>query len=315
MQTMKAIRAHRYGDPSVLVYEDVPRPAPVAGEALIKIHGASVNPADWKVRQRGGLSTEPPYIPGWDISGVIEEINGADSPFKIGDEVYGMLHFPNVASAYAEYATAPFSHLDFKPRNLSHVEAAAVPLVALTVWQALFDIAQLSAGQSVLIQAAAGGVGHVAVQLAKWKGAHVIGTASARNADFVREMGADEVIDYTSTRLEDAVQGVDVILDSLGEDALAASLKLLKPGGIAVSIVDFEPPVELAQQLGVRVDWKLVEINQAQLQEITKLIEAGQLKPVVSTVLPLAEARQAHELSEGLRTRGKIVLTPNGHHQ
>lgn len=310
MPTMQASQYHQFGDPEVLVYEDAPRPVPAEGEVLVKVHAASVNPADWK-RRRGRVPPEHavfPMIPGWDISGTVEEINAPSSSLKIGDAVYGMIRFPKPGLTYAEYVAAPMGDLVLKPHNLNHYEAAAVPLAALTAWQALFDIAHVSAGQRVLIQAAAGGVGHLAVQMAKQQGAYVIGTASARNTDFVREMGADEVIDYTTTPLEEAVHGVDVILDSLGGEKLAKSLYLLNPGGIAVTIVDWQPPVELAQQLGVRVQSWLVTLNQSQMSEITRWIEAGYLRPHVSTILPLSEAAQAHQLIEGQRTRGKIVL-------
>lgn len=310
MQTMKAVQYHQFGDPDVLVYEDAPKPVPAEGEALVRVHAAGVNPADWK-RRRGRTPPEHaifPMIPGWDMSGVIEEIHAPQSDLKVGDAVYGMIRFPKPGLTYAEYVAAPQEDLVLKPANLTHVEAAAVPLAALTVWQALFDVAGLQAGQRILIQAAAGGVGHLAVQIAKQHGAYVIGTASAYNTDFVLQLGADEVIDYNAAPLEETVQDVDVILDSLGGATLADSLRLLNPGGIAVSIVEWNPPVELANQMGVRVQSHLVKLHQSQLAEITRLIEAGKLTPHVSTVLPLAQARQSHQMIEGKHTRGKIIL-------
>src|SRR5688572_1233209 len=220
-----------------------------------------------------------------------------------------MVRFPEIGNAYAEYVAAPASDFVLKPTTLSHIEAAAVPLVALTAWQVMFDTAHLKAGQMILIHAAAGGVGHVAVQLAKWKGARVIGTASARNADFLRELGVDEVVDYTAAPFEDVVHDVDVVLDCVG-GLLERSIKVLKSGGFLSWIAGglaTERVAELAKE-GIRAGGILVHIDNTQLAEITKLIDAGIVKPVVEKVFPLAEASKAHEAIETGRTRGKIVL-------
>src|SRR6185369_6723311 len=206
MATMKAVRIHSYGGPEVLVYEDAPRPEAAAGEVLIRVHAAGVNPLDWKVRAgyvQEWLQHQFPLIPGWDVAGIVEAVGRGVEQFRPGDAVYGLLDISK-NGAYAEYVAAPARSLARKPATVDHVKAAAVPIAALTAWQALFDVARLAAGQTVLVHAAAGGVGHFAVQLAKWQGARVVGTASAANASFVKELGAAQVIDYQSTRFEEA---------------------------------------------------------------------------------------------------------------
>jgi NADPH:quinone reductase-like Zn-dependent oxidoreductase len=266
---------------------------------------------DSKTRAGRGManrfSNPFPLIVGWDISGVVESVGANVTEFQPGDEVYAMTRFPEIGSAYADYVSVPANQLALKPKNLDHIQAAAVPLVALTAWQILFDIAHLEAGQRILIHAAAGGVGHIAVQIAKWKGAYVIGTASARNADFLREIGADEVVDYHATPFEDVVQPVDVVLDCVGGLA-ERSLKVLKPGGFLSWITSGFAPERIAE-LGIRAGGTLVHTDQAQLKQITALIEAGNLKPVIDKVFPLAEAAKAHEAIDTGRTRGKIVLS------
>lgn len=309
MATMQAVRFHSYGDPEVLVLEEVARPQPGAGEVLIRVHAAGVNPLDWKVRAGhvgAWLKHRLPLIPGWDVSGVVEAVAPDVSAFKIGDEVYGML---NVArnGAYAEYVAAKTSYLAFKPNSIDHIRAGAVPLASLTAWQSLFELAGLKSGQTVLIHAAAGGVGHFAVQFAKWKGAKAIGTASASNVDFLRELGADEVIDYTTTRFEEAVHDVDVVLDTIGDDTQQRSWQVLKKGGILVATLGISSP-EAAHQHSVRGEGVMVRPDAAQLTQIAALIDAGNLKPAVTTIFPLAEAPQAHELSQTGHARGKIVL-------
>src|SRR5579864_2585188 len=236
MATMKAVRIHTYGGPEVLRYEDAPRPVPAAGEVLIKIHAAAVNPVDWKVRAghlKDMLKYQLPLIPGWDAAGVIEDVGAGVARLKHGDEVYTR---PDIMrdGTYAEYIAVREAEVALKPKSLDHVHAAAIPLAALTAWQALFDAGGLSAGQRVLIHAAAGGVGSFAVQFAKWKGAHVIGTASARNAELVRSFGADQFIDYRSTRFDDVVKDADVVFDTVGGDTQERSWKVLKKGGILV---------------------------------------------------------------------------------
>ena len=226
--------------------------------------------------------------------------------FQIGDEVYSR---PDIArdGAYATYIVVRESEVALKPRSVDHVHAAAIPLAALTAWQALFDVAGLSAGQKVLIHAAAGGVGSFAVQLAKWKGAHVIGTASQRNQSLLRELGVDEPIDYQNTHFDDVVHDVDAVLDTVGGDTQHRSWRVLKKGGILVSILS-PPSEEEAAKHGARTGYVFVQPNSAQLTEIAKLVDAGKVKPVVETILPLADARKAQELSQTRHARGKIVL-------
>ena len=308
-QTMKAIRIHNYGGPEVLQYEDAPRPQPQAGEVLIRVHAAGVNPIDWKVREGHMKDFWPhkfPLIPGWDLSGVVEEFGPGVSRFKIGDEVYSV---PDVSrdGAYAEYVVVRESELALKPKSLHHVHAAAAPLAALTAWQALFDAGQLVSGQRILIHGGSGGVGHVAVQLAKWKGAHVFGTASTKNQELLRELGVDEPIDYTKQKFEDVARNVDLVLDLIGGETQERSWSVLKKGGVLLSLVQ-PPSVEKAKALGVRAAFVAGHPSGAQLAEIAKLIDSGELKLTIDRILPLSEVRRAHELSKSGHTHGKIVL-------
>jgi NADPH:quinone reductase-like Zn-dependent oxidoreductase len=307
--TMKAVEMHVYGGPEVLKYEDAARPDPATGEVLVRVHAAAVNPVDWKVRAghlRGFLNYSLPLIPGWDLSGVVEATGAGVTDWKQGDAVYAR---PDLRrnGAYAEYIAVRASELGHKPRSIDHVQASAIPLACLTAWQALFDAGGLKAGQRVLIHAAAGGVGTFAVQLAKWKGAHVVGTASERNHAFLRELGADEVIDYTKTNFEEVVRDVDVVLDTLAGQMRDRSWNVLKKDGILVSILGQPSPDDAAQH-GVRAAGVFVEPNQSQLGEIAKLVDSGKLRPIIETVLPLAQAARAHEMNQTLHTRGKIVL-------
>lgn len=309
MTTMKAVAMHAYGGPEVLKYEDAARPDPATGEVLVRVHAAAVNPVDWKVRAghlKGFLNYSLPLIPGWDLSGVVEATGAGVTDWKQGDAVYAR---PDLRrnGAYAEYIAVRASELGHKPRSIDHVQASAIPLACLTAWQALFDAGGLKAGQRVLIHAAAGGVGTFAVQLAKWKGAHVVGTASERNHAFLRELGADEVIDYTKTNFEEVVRDVDVVLDTLAGQTRDRSWNVLKKDGILVSILGQPSPDDAAQR-GVRAAGVFVEPNQAQLGEIAKLVDSGKLRPIIETVLPLAQAARAHEMNQTLHTRGKIVL-------
>ena len=311
-QTMKAIRIHNYGGPEVLQYEAAPRPKPGKGEVLIRVHAAGVNPIDWKVRagyMKDFIAHSFPIILGWDVSGVIEEVGPNVSRFKKGDEVYSLPdHTRN--GAYGEYIVVRESEVALKPNALHHVRAAAMPLATLTAWQALFDTAQLQPRQRVLIHGAAGGVGHFAVQLAKWKGAHVIGTASAKNHQMLYELGADELIDYTQQRFEDIARNIDIVLDTLGDETQERSWSVLKKGGVLVSLVQL-PSEEKAKQLGVRAAIIGAQPNGAQLAEIAKIIDSGKLAPVVDRILRLSEARRAHELSQSGHTHGKIALRVN----
>jgi NADPH:quinone reductase-like Zn-dependent oxidoreductase len=309
MATMKAVRMHEYGGPEVLVYEDAPRPVAGKGEVLVRVQAAGVNPVDWKIRQgyaRDRMRHKLPLILGWDVSGVIEEVGAGVKRLKKGHEVYGK---PDTMrdGAYAEYVVVQESLLALKPKSVDPIHAAGIPLAGMTAWQALFDAGGLAAGQRALIHAAAGGVGHLAVQLAKWKGAYVIATASAANHDFVRGLGADEVIDYRAVPFEQVVHDIDVVLDTLGGDTQARSWQVLKRGGILVGIVSPPPPDEAAAR-GVRGAHVVMQPQLAQLQELAKLADTGRLTCVVETVLPLSEARRAHELSQAGHVRGKIVL-------
>ncbi len=311
-QTMKAVRIHKYGGPEVLQYEDAPRPKPQAGEVLIRVHAAGVNPIDWKIREGHMKDFWPhkfPLILGWDVSGTVEAVGpgpAAAGRFKIGDEVYSVPD-PTRDGAYAEYVVVRESELALKPKSLHHVHAAAVPLAALTAWQALFDAGQLVSGQRMLIHGGSGGVGHVAVQLAKWKGAHVFGTASTKNQELLRQLGVDEPIDYTKQKFEDVARDVDLVLDLIGGETQERSWSVLKKGGLLLSLVQ-PPSVEKAKALGVRAAFVAGHPSGAQLAEIAKIIDSGQLAPVIDRILPLSEVRRAHELSQSGHTHGKIVL-------
>jgi len=309
METMKAVRIHQYGGPDVLVYEDAPRPAIADDDILIRIHATSVNPVDWKVREgylQGFLHHRLPLILGWDVSGVVEAIGANVSTFKPGDEVYSR---PDIErdGTYAEYIAVKATEVAFKPKSVDHVHAAAVPLAAITAWHCLFEAAQLAEGQRVLIHAAAGGVGSFAVQFARWKKAYVITTASDHNRDFLLKLGANEVIDYRYSQFKEAIEPVDVVFDTIGGDVQERSWQVVKAGGILVSIVD-PPDEEKAAAHHCRSAFVFIQPNAAWLTEIAQLIDAGQVNPIVETVLSLDRVAEAHKLSQSGRTRGKIVL-------
>lgn len=305
---MKAIQMNSYGGADVLSYDDVPTPEPQADEVLVRVHAAAVNPVDWKIREgyfKGMMPHQLPLILGSEFSGVVAGVGANVSACKAGDEVYGYCSLAR-CGAYAEFVAVKETEIAVKPSSIDFMNAAAIPVGALTAWQA-FAMAGLSAGQTVLIHAAAGGVGSLAVQIAKARGAHVIGTASARNAEFVKSLGADEVIDYTTTKFEDVVNGADMVFDLIGGETQARSFGVLKAGGWLVSAVG-PPSPEESEKHGVKSAMVMVQPNAPELKEVTALVEAGKLKTFVETVLPLSEARQAHELSQSGRTRGKIVL-------
>jgi len=309
METMKAVRIHEYGGPEVLKYEDAPRPKPAAGEVLVRVHAAGVNPVDRGVRSgflKERLKYTLPMIPGWDVSGVVEAVGPGVSRLKTGDAVYSR---PDISrdGSYAEYMVVKESEVALKPKSIDYVTAAAVPLAALTAWQALFDNAKLAAGQTILIHGAAGGVGHFAVQFAKLKGARVIATASPRNHEFLRSLGADQVIDYNTTKFEDVVHDADVVLDTITGETADRSYQVLKKGGIYVSILA-PPSQEKAAAFGVRVGHTFVQPSVPQLDEIAKLIDSGKVKVIIEKVFPLAEAAAAQDLNATKHTRGKIVL-------
>lgn len=305
---MQAINVHNYGGPEVLTLEELPRPTPGPDELLIKVYAVSVNPVDWKMRQ-GMMSHRLPFVPGWDVSGVVEEVGPGVKHFHPGDAVYASLDTSR-DGAYAQYALVKESETARKPDSLDHLHAAAIPVAALTAWQALFDTAHLDAGQRILIHGAAGGVGSFAAQLAHWKGAHVIGTASGRNQAFLRKLGVDEPIDYETTRFEDVIRNVDVVLDLIGGETQQRSWKVLRQGGILVSTVQ-PPSADVAAGNGVRAGFTIRQPRSADLAQIAKLVDAGKLKVFIESVLPLSEVRHAHELSQSGHTRGKIVLRVN----
>ena len=303
---MKAIRMHSYGGAEVLVYEDIPRPEPQAGEVLVQVYAAAINGLDWKIRD-GELQQvfqfELPIVLGSDAAGIVAAIGEDVTTFQVGQAVYGMMERSR-SGAFAEYAIAKVDAIAPKPESLSYLEAASVPAVALTAWQALFDKGHLSAGQTVLIHGAAGGVGMFAVQFAKQKGARVMATASTASISTVRELGADEVINYQTTPFEQVVQEVDVVLDILGGETRSRSWQVLKPNGILVSTV---PPPPQAPD-GLRAELMMMQPSREQLVEMTKLLESGDLKTVVERVFPLSETAQALELNKMGHTHGKIVI-------
>ncbi|MEH2329779.1 NADP-dependent oxidoreductase [Nostoc sp.] len=305
---MKAIVINAYGNEDVLDYVDVERPEAKAGEVLVKVHVAAVNPADWKIRDGMGESFgfKLPLILGGDIAGTVEEVGDGVEIFKKGDAVYGMT-LSGLSGAYAEYAVAKADAIVPKPESIDFEGAAAIPIGALTAWQAMFDLANLSSGQRILITGASGGVGSMAVQLAKAKGAFVIGTASGKNEKFVRDLGADEFVDYTRQPFEEVVKDVDVVFDTIGGDTQERAFQTLKKGGFLVTSAQ-TPSEEKAKEFGTEAAFVFCKPNAGQLTEINRLIEEGKLKIHIETILPLTEVKKAHQLSQSGRTRGKIVL-------
>ena len=315
---MKAVRIHAFGGPEVLQLEEVARPVPAADEILIKLYASGVNPVDWGIRE-GGNDVLRPYLTlpmtlGWDAAGVVEELGGEVTGFQVGDAVYGEPNFPG-AGSYAEYCASKATRFALKPKSLSFIEAAGVPLAGLTAWTALFEQGKLQPGQRILIQGASGGVGGFAVQFAKAKGAYVIGTASAGNLDYVKQLGADEVIDYRSQQVAELVHEVDVILEASPLRDNAERLKVvptLKTGGIFVTVnVDapFDEAVLAAlAQKQAKGELSANQPRQEWLQEIAQLIDADRVKVLVSQVYLLAQVADAHRESQTWRVRGKLVL-------
>jgi NADPH:quinone reductase-like Zn-dependent oxidoreductase len=311
MQSMKAVRIHRYGGPEVLTYEEAPRPEPAHGKALVRVHATSVNPIDWKIRAghvQAFIPLKLPIILGLDLSGVVETLGAGVSGVAVGDEVYSRAEVSS-DGAYADYITVPASTLARKPRSLDHAHAAAVPLAGLTAFQILFDpgAIALAPGQVILIHGAAGGVGSFAVQLAHGRGARVIATGSAQNEAFLRELGADEFVDYGKQRFEDQVHDVDAVFDTVGGDTLDRSWGVIRPGGVLASIAG-QPSAEAAARHDVRGHFAMTQTRSSDLDELARLIDIGKLRPVVNTILPLTDVRTAHELSQAGHTRGKLVL-------
>lgn len=317
MPTMKAVRMHRTGEPGVLAVEEVPRPEPGIGDVLVQVHAAGMNPPDWYARR--GFANIPeelrptiplPYTPGSDISGVVVAV-GHGTEWQEGDEVFGLVRFPSLergGRGYAEYTTSPAFHLARKPANLGHVEAAAVPMAGLTAYQYVFDHIKLGEGRRVLVNGAAGGVGHFAVQLAKLQGAYVIGVASGRHETFLRELGVDEFVDYTTTRAEDEVRDVDVLIDTVGGPDAHRFLPVLRPGGVISPVFHGEYHRERAAELGITFRSGQVHSDGKQMAELGRLLEEGRLRVGLDSVFPLAEAARAHERAERGHIQGKIVL-------
>ncbi len=302
--TMQAIRVHDYGGPEVLVLERVPRPEPMAGQVLVRLKAAGVNPADWKMRAgyyKPFMPLPLPWIPGLEAAGIVEAVGAGVTTLQSGQAVYGP-----IGNSYAEYAVAEAADLFTKPAHLSFEQVASVPVGALTAWQAVIEEAEVQPGQRVLVHGGAGGVGLFAVQFARWKGAHVTATTSAANADFVRSLGVETVIDYHATKFEDVVQDVDAVIDTVGGDIIERSLQVIRPGGILVTVAGRVDP-EMGQARGVRATSSR-RADTAKLRQITELLESKQLTPEVGKVFPLAQARQAHELSQTGHGRGRIVL-------
>ncbi|CDR06789.1 NADP-dependent oxidoreductase [Streptomyces iranensis] len=332
-RTMRAIRLHDFGGPEVLRYEEAPVPEPGPGEVLVRVHAVGINPPDWYVRE--GMRELPPelkppfdlpLIPGTDVSGVVEAVAADVNGFAVGDEVVGLLRFPIAlqGGAYAEYVTAPASDLAPKPAAIDHVHAAGLPMSGLTAWQFLIELGHdhpspfqearhrpmaLDSETTVLINGAAGGVGHLALQLAKWKGARVIAVASGAHETFLRELGADEFIDYTKERPEEVARDVDLVLDNVGGPDSRRFLRTLKRGGSLYPVYFAEFDDEENAKLGVTVTATQVRSNGAQLAELGLLLDAGTVRVAVDSTFPLADARAAHERAARGHIQGKIVLT------
>ncbi len=306
---MKAVRIHEFGGLNVLKYEDAPMPKPGADEVLIKVFASGVNPIDSKIREglaKERFPTKFPLILGWDVSGEIEEVGSDIVNFRKGDEVYSRPD-PTKNGSYAEYVVVKADQVNQKPKSIDHDKAAAVPLAGLTAWQGLFDHGQLEKGQRVLIHGASGGVGTYAVQFAKWKGAYVVGTASAGNIDFLKDLGANEVIDYKKEKFEDIVKDVDLVFDLVGGATQKRSLKVIKDGGTLVTTVKPENQEE-AKSRNIHVEGFMAKSYPGELQQIADLIDSGKVKPVIDKIFPLTEAAEAQKLSEEGHPRGKIVL-------
>lgn len=312
---MKAFVLTGVTGPASLQLTDLPTPTPAAGEVLVRVKALSINPVDVKTSHGTGvygrLKEENPLIPGWDIAGEITEVGAGVTEFKMGDAVFGMVNFPGHGRAYAEYVSAPAAYLALKPANISYEEAAASTLAALTAWQAFTEKSRVQPGQRVLIHAAAGGVGHFAVQLAKEFGAYVIGTSSAAKREFVLSLGADEHIDYTQVRFEDAVQPVDLVLDTIGGDNMVRSLEVVNPGGTLISIPSGVSPhlAERAQSKGINGFFFLVASSGPDMQQLAERLADGRLHPYVARTFSFAELPAALREVETGKTQGKIVVT------
>src|SRR6218665_185953 len=331
--TMQALTQNILGGPEVLHLVEQPRPTPGPSEVLVRVRATGLSPTDWVHRRIPGFLGDGPKVLGWDVSGIVEEVGFGVSIHKPGDEGFGMLPYPHGHGAAAEFVVSPARNLVQKPTNINHEAASAVPLAALTAcqtlvnitheaasavplaaltaWQALVNVADVQPGQRVLVHAAAGGVGHFAVQIAKANGAYVIGTASSVNHELVKSLGADDVIDYTRDDFSTIAQDIDAVLDTIGGDYVPRSLRTLRAGGVIVSIalnVTVDHSIE-AKAIGARHEMMLVEGDQAGMQAIAKLLRDGSIRPVIAATFPLRDAHRAHELGESGHVAGKIVLT------
>jgi 2-desacetyl-2-hydroxyethyl bacteriochlorophyllide A dehydrogenase len=304
---MKAVVAHEYGGPQVLKFEEVPRPEPNGDEVLVRVIASSVNPADpltLSGKYAKEFGTHLPLIPGYDMAGIVEKTGADVTKLKVGDAVYG---YPTFGGSWADYVTVKEWEVAVKPKSLNFVEAAAVPMGALTAWQSLVDVAKLQPGQTILIHGGSGGVGSFAIQIAKARGARVIATASTANQDLLKQLGADVAVDYTKTKFEDAAKDVDAVLDPVGKETLARSYDVVKKGGIVMSLVARPDPAELKKR-GIRGASISSHPDANDLAEIAQLIDAGKIKPIVTQVRPLSEAVATQQQAATHHTRGKVVL-------
>jgi NADPH:quinone reductase-like Zn-dependent oxidoreductase len=313
VETMRAIVQNAFGEPDVLQLAERPLPEPIGTEVRVRVQAAGVNPVDWKTRAGKGAAAQwgLPLTVGWDVAGVVDAVGPGVTRFAVGDPVFGMPWFPRPASAYAEFVTAPSRHFARRPDALGVVEAGGLSLAGLTAWQCLVDVAQVQPGQRVLVHAGAGGVGHLAVQIAKSRGAHVIATASAAKHDLLADLGVDEAVDYRSSRFEEVVEPVDVVYDLIGGDVSVRSLDVLRPDGVMIVLPSSAAAaaVEAAGNRGLRAVGVLVEPDGDGLEDLAALVEAGGLRVLIDETFPLDRAADAHRLGEQGRTTGKIVLS------
>jgi NADPH:quinone reductase-like Zn-dependent oxidoreductase len=313
---VKAVVMREFGGPEVLEVKEVERPKPIPTEVLVRVTAAGINPVDWKTRERGGRREaigDPPMILGWDVAGTVEQVGGGVTRFAPGDRVFGMPWFPRLAKANAEFVTAPSRQLAFAPDALPDAYAGGLPLAGLTAWQTVVDTAGVGEGDRVLIHAAAGGVGHLAVQVAKARGAHVIGTARSEQHDFLRELGIDEQIDYETEAFEESISEVDVVIDLVGtEEYGLRSLQILREGGVLVEVPSGvnESVLAAAEEEFKRATGFLVEPDHLGLESLAALAEEGRLRIVVDVTFPLERAAEAHEYLQSGKARGKVVLIP-----
>jgi NADPH2:quinone reductase len=313
---MEAAVLPAFGAATVFRIEKVPVPLPAAGQVLVKVRAVGLNPVDYKTRTGKGMAAADitlPAILGWDIAGEVVSLGDGVSKFERGDRIFGLSNFPQPGNAYAQYAVVNEMEFTIIPKNITNIEAGATPLAALTAWEALFGQAEIVAGQRVLVHAAAGGVGHFAVQLAKAKGCFVAGTASIKNKELLESLGVDTVIDYHTQRFEEAIEPVDVVVDGIGGETALRSLDILKPNGILVSLPsmykDDPAVIAKAREKGVRVKWMSVRPDGDRMERLATLLSAGQIKVNVDTTFPLQEITKAHQLLESNHVTGKLVLT------